>query len=327
MIPAAHGKGRFTMQTETTPNQRLFSPVDIQFLRESKNFMRETDLLTRCRDAARREMRGPSFSSDERLDVASDIMVSIFSETKGAPPRMDDRRYSLTAICGKVANSRRSIEARRRREDEAADREAWTFDGLDVETDWTPEPISIVERSAMAELAVDRLLPDLATDHQRECVWSLFFKHASDITSEDVASQLGIAHKTLRNRMSEAAKLLRAMYPTPAHLLRRLVPPNEPRPAIDVDGSMIWLYGFKDMSSEAVHHGETITGRELRQRASNWRYGTNNGEKPIVATDASHADRLCVLSESVPSEDQNDYSEEELLQIECDSRRRLVALY
>lgn len=268
-------------------------PLDVQ--RKLRGIIAERDLLRLCRDAARHEMRGGRYSPDDRADCASALMVAALADCDGSPPRATDRRYSLTAMCGRAKNYRRSLDSQRARDAadaaERADAEAWTVDPLAEHAERiAAERLTAGEAAKLAERAAARL--DVA---EIPGAVDLLARLARDVTGDAYAAERGEAAATVRQRERRAAKAIRARYPDAASLLRALAEIN-PRPRVDaMDGSTVWLIGYADESRPATTHGKTWSGRAVRDAAAEWRTGTAAGEYPARPADRDAADAACDL--------------------------------
>lgn len=266
-------------------------PLDIQ--RRMRGIMSERELLSLCRDAARREMRGANYSPDDKADCASVLMVTALVECSGTPPRSADRRYSLTAMCGRAKNYRRGLERERARDAadaaEQAESELWSVDPLAEYADaiLNARP-TMAEAAELGDIAVKRLsVGDIlgAAD--------LLTRLAMDVTSEVYSETIEVAHATYRQRESRAAKAIRQRYPDAASMLRELADMN-PRPRLDpMDGSTVWWIGYRDHSRPAVTHGKTWSGKLLRNLAAEWRTGTAGGYRADRPVDAEMARAVC----------------------------------
>ncbi len=190
-------------------------------LRFQRGAMTERELMHRCRDAARLELRGKMFSPDDRLDVASQIMVDGLTATGGAPPRADDPKHSLGSYCKRAQTCRRSLERQRDRDNLAAqtrqDQHAWSADA--IVPDVLPE--SPTEGESM-HVAID-ICRRLQLDDATSPVVTLFYGFARDLPGVVVASELGISPNAYDVACCRARTTIRELYPTATDLLAALV--------------------------------------------------------------------------------------------------------
>jgi hypothetical protein len=197
--------------------------------RERLGLMAERDLLKRAADAARLELRGASFSPDDRQDVAAQIVADVLEMIGGGMPRHDDRRVSLTALCDRAKTLRRSIERQRARDDisaqDDANRYATSAAALGIDTDETPAERAALlaaesaDAAAHAASALCRMLR-LAAEPD-SAVWCHFYVLARGKSPEDCAAERAVSWGAWRVRMSRGAKLIRAAY-SATELVRRL---------------------------------------------------------------------------------------------------------
>lgn len=263
--------------------------LTLKQLREQRDALTETELMRRCQDAARLELRGAQFSPDDRLDVAADIMLDVLVSTGGAPPNREDRRYSLTVLCGRAANCRRSIESRRKRDDTAAteeqDSNAWAIDGLTPDVS-LPAEVTASEATHAAVEACKRL----GLDDSRAPMLALFYGYARDLPGPVVAAELGLSPNAYDVACCRARTLIREQYPTATAFLKALI--GESVPVVDpMTGETVLRYVQQDDSSPA--HGRT----HLLAKA--WRDGTDNGDWPVRQSSESRR-------EDVPLQEQAD---------------------
>lgn len=297
-------------------------PLDVQ--RKLRGYMTEEDLLKRCRAAALRELRGSSFSPDDRADCASSLLVEVLTERaagdlaaveSAAPPRADDRRYSLTVLCGRAANYRRRLQRARAYDQRGAeaeqDRQAWDMAAAMSDAPALPVPITTAEAAALAAALVARLdVADVAGAHD------LLARLARDMDGPPYAAEQGVKYATLRQRENRAEKAIRARYPDAAALIRAAVDPEvNPAPRVDpLDGMVTWLCGYIDGSRPAAH----ATGGRM---APDWRTGTDGGAYPARPDSAERAREVCKLRRVRKLKRRP--TEPERVQAEADALRRL----
>ena len=254
-------------------------------LRERRSAMSETDLLRRCKDAARLELRGAMYSPDDRLDVAADIMASVLTDTKGSTPSADDRRFSLAVLCGKAKNARRSIDRDRQRDTLAAEEReienAWSLDAL-IPGYTVPEPaITMTDAAELADDLIDRLiLPD------SEDIFRLFYGYARELPGPVVADELDISPNSYDVSCSRARGHVREAFPTAADFLAALVG-NTTQTIDPMTGELVWRYVLTDASREAHDRTHIL--------AEDWRDGTDGGSWPTRPETREHARALCEI--------------------------------
>lgn len=242
----------------------------------------EDSLLKRATDAARLELRGASYSPDDRADVAAQIVADVLTETDGAPPRRDSRRVTLTALCDRAKTARRSIERQRARDDAKAqtdaERYALSADALGI--DFTPaEHAAIVarssaaaaERAALAGMRLIGLEPDAQSP-----IFTLFYVWARGASPEVCAAERGVSHGAWRVRQSRGAKLLRSAY-SAAELLSLVTLGSR-----KVGGTTVYV--MADDSREA--HGRT------RMLAPDWRDRADTYPAEVVTAKLAREDRV-----------------------------------
>lgn len=211
----------------------------------------ETELLKRCRDAARSAMRSDQWSPDDREDCACALIVKTF-EALAMPgersqtilPRRDDPAYCFTAMRHRAIDWRDRTDAARDREalmggpqdaceyippteDELAPLDRWTkkaIDGAGEEYAAAADRQAFWEFSRSAKLACDELGfpvgkyaegddPDtLPTDPSP--VACLVYQWIRDDSPETAAADLGASWQAWRKRTSRGAQTVREMYPT-----------------------------------------------------------------------------------------------------------------
>lgn len=293
--------------------------------RRLRGLLTEREHLARCRDAARREMRGANYSPDDRADCAAEILAAGLAETHGTPPRIDDARHSLTAYCGRARNYRRGLERERARDDAeriaAEDRQAWSMVDTLADAEPLPEPTSRVEAWIAAQRAVARLgVGDIpAAD-------LLLYRLARDVSAAVLSAEVGKSHDAYRQAESRAAKSIRERFPDAAALMLALADVN-PAPRIDpMDGSTVWLYGYADASRGATTHGKTVAGRMVRNLAAEWRTGTAGGQHARRAENAAAAREVCEVKRRRPRKPTPAtarLTDEQRAQAEADAIRKL----
>lgn len=272
----------------TTKTQTLLTLAQ---LREMRGAMTETDLMRRCRDAARLEMRGAMFSPDDRLDCASRIMLDGLAETAGSLPSATDPRHSLGAYCKRAQTVRRSLQRERERDNLAADldadRAAWSADALVPE--YVPEPLISTPQTAVE--AADMLCHRLSAAPYSVCdgrgygnVWRLLYGYARDLPGAVVAHELQLSPNAYDVACNRARSLIRKRYPHAIDWVRALI--GEPTQVVDpMTGEPVWRYVLTDASREAHDRTHLL--------AADWREGTDNGRHAPRATDAQAAREVC----------------------------------
>jgi hypothetical protein len=250
--------------------------------REQRQLLTPTELLSRCKSAARLEMRGQMFSTDDRLECAASIMADGVAELKGSMPREGDQRHSLNAYCGRAKNYRRSIQRQRDRDaadaERCADEQAWTLDALMPDYGVDVEPPSMETAARAAEHAMQRL------DLDGENVFTLFYGYCRDLPGPVVADELTISANAYDVRCLRAKAVVRDAYPTAVEFLAALV--GEPIRVDDpLTGETMLRFCLEDASSEA--HNRTHC---LHQP---WREGTDAGSWPTRPETADAARAVC----------------------------------
>jgi hypothetical protein len=255
--------------------------LTLKQLRDRRCQITETELWQRCKSAARLELRGKSFSSDDRDECAAKIMAQGLEDTSGSLPLRDSPRHTLSAYCGRAKNHRRSLEAQRARDDQQAmmelDQSAWA----DIEVDiYEPREIDRYEATLISAGIVRRLGMHLGGD-----VAKLFYRYVRDLPSADCAEELGMTVPAYDMACSRARVLVRAAYPGAVDFLDALA-----------GGSTYWQdpmtqtailrFVLHDDSSEAKHGPSRLLVRP-------WREGTDNGEYPLRPENRTVADSLC----------------------------------
>lgn len=268
----------------------LLRPSDIRRLRQS---MTERELLARCRDAARLELRGARYSREDREDVAAQILAEGLAATHGVLPSKNDRTHSLTAYCGKAKNRRRSIDAERSRDEQAAvdaaDDAAQSVWALAADFVPAPEPTSTLEAAEMADEAQRRLL---MADRDDTDIWTLLYRMVRDLPTAQIANDLDVSPNAIDLRTARGRRKLRAAYPDAAELLADLV--GDPIAAL-IEGEPTLIFSREDRSTEATTHGKTWGGKALRDQSGRWREGTDAGRWPERPADSDAANAACTL--------------------------------
>lgn len=257
-------------------------------LRFQRGAMSERDLMNRCKDAARLEMRGKMFSPDDRLDCASKIMLDGLESTNGAPPRGDDPKHSLGAYCKRAQTFRRSVERQRDRDQNAttAEQDSFAWSGDALIPDYVGEEMT--EGDAM-HVAVD-ICRRLKLDDSASPVVSLFYGFARDLPSVVVAAELGLSPNAYDVQCCRARTTVRELYPTAADLLAALV--GDTTTVIDPMTSETVLRFVKQDDSKAAHdrtHCLAVAPRE----------GTDAGSWPTRPENRSQADAVCVVRSGI----------------------------
>lgn len=306
---------------------RILLPLST--LRAMRDQMTEREHLARCRDAARRELRGSSYSPDDRADCASAILVAGLSETHGATPRRSDPRHSLTAYCHRAQNWRVSLQRSRERDHadalRAEDAAARDILGVLADADPLPEPTTADEAHAVARAVAARL----GVAESAPAVDLLCRLARTDPstrrppTQAAYAAERGCSLAALKQRESRAERDLRSRYGDAATLLRTLHGEVNPAARIDpLDGSTVWLIGYADHSRAATTHGKTVAGRMISDLAADWRTGTDGGAYPRRPLDKADAQAVCTLRK-VRTRKPRHGTPAERLQAEADALRQL----
>ena len=282
----------------------LLTLAQLRFMRGA---MTERELMHRCKDAARLEMRGNMFSPDDRLDCASKIMLDGLETTNGAPPRGDDPKHSLGAYCKRAQTYRRSVERQRDRDQGQTiaeqDATAWSSDAL--------IPDTVLEQRTEAEsmhVAVD-ISRRLGLNASATPILTLFYGFARDLPSAVVALELGLSPNAYDVQCCRARAAIREQYPTAADLLAALVGPTSP--VLDPMTGEIVLRFCKHDDSQPAHDRTHLLAVEPRE-------GTDAGNWPQRPENRSQADAVCTMSAGIAVKG-NKISP----QVEADSLRRL----
>jgi hypothetical protein len=261
------------------------SLLTIQDLRARRGQITEQELLKRCKDAARLEMRGSNYSPEDRQDCASQIMVDGLAETKGAPPMADDQRHSLAAYCGRAKNVRRSLIRDRERDQTETEAQslarAWSIDALMPDDVAEIEPVSEAEAWQM----VDKIAARLAIDCDQN-IATLFYGYIRDMPGPAIAAELEISANAYDVRCLRAKDKIRKSYPTAKSFLRMLV--GEPTIVVDpMTGEPVLRFSRTD-DSKAAHDRTHLL-------AEDWRSGTDGGSWPTRPENAEDARRVCEI--------------------------------
>lgn len=275
-----------------SPESLTPSLLTLSDLRRQRLHLTERDLLRRCRDAARLELRGKMWSPDDREDAAAAIMLDVLARTHGAPPISTDPRYSLGSMCKRVQTWRRSAERQRNRDLQhilaIEDASAWTQDAMMPyiadEEETTEADARMVATHACRKLGF--------SDRSNTPIWTLIYGYTRDVVGPICAAELEISANAYDVRCLRAKALIRAVYPDARSLLTRLV--GAPIAALDpMTSEEILRFAIGDHTSEA--HGHT------QAMAQPWREGTDNGRSPARAESADHARSMCNVAHQRPA--------------------------
>jgi hypothetical protein len=247
-------------------------------LRAKRGALTEHELMHRCKDAARLELRGAMFSPDDRLDVAAQIMADGLAATGGSLPSATDPQHSLNAYCYRVKNYRRSIESARERDNLAAqaeqDRQAWSIDALTPSYVQEPEVCSPRTATEAADLAAWRLsqAPDSVADGRRYTnLWRYLYGTARDVAGPIIACELGLSPNAYDRACSRARVELRRRYPSAIDLLTALL----------------------DLGAEVRTDASRPAHERTHLLAHQWREGTDAGTWPTRPIDVAAARAVC----------------------------------
>lgn len=259
---------------------------------------RSAALLKRCQDAARLELRGDQFSADDRLDVASDLMARVLTDYRPNVPMVSDDAVSLTVLCGRARNLRRSIEAVRERDHAAflstaaeraasAESESATIAAEDA-------AVRAANRADDAKREAARLCGALGVQTGGPCE-AVLYQWLRDASGARCAEELGYTAGSWRVRVSAGGKLLRAMHTDAVPMLAAILPDDAG--VIDArvtaeDGTVSGeiIFAVRDDSREA--HSATRAMADPASGIKHWREGTDAGkraERPETAADARAA--------------------------------------
>lgn len=269
-------------------------------IRQLRERMTESELLKRCRSAASLEMRGSSYSHEDRADCAAALMLAALDATAGLCPAKDDSRWTLTMQCGRARNFRRALDSERKRDqlaaDIAADIAANSIDALmpdahGLDPDASPSDPAVAA-AQVTDLALTRLgYGDSAPVSVRTLIYRQL-RRMDDASPALIAGELSIGEGTVDRRAQEGRKRIKRDYPHAIDFLRAL---------IDAEPTASLAYSHDDLSRPAPTHGKTVAGRELRQRAAEWRTGTDAGDYAQRATSAEHAREVCEVTHQRPA--------------------------
>lgn len=311
-------------------------PTVLELMRAARDMMTDEELIDRCRSAAVLELVGQNYSTDDRLDCASDMILRIFSETHGAPPRRQSGRISWTRLRGDAANYRRSLDAARKRDTDNAESDAAEhaagFDAIADVIAFTDLPAGYREaretqthetRIRAAQSACETL--GVALDGN---VYAVLYQWLADTDGVTAAGAHGMTAGAWRVRINRGGKILRGAYPNPADLLSKLIggaplvtrtigtaPPEtysvaggqETYSYADRYGEVIRLavetltYATADQSRPAASHAGTWSGKLLRDIAGEWRQGTDNGNRATRHATPEEARAACKLKRQRPA--------------------------
>jgi hypothetical protein len=249
-------------------------PTVLELIREARELLTESELLKRCQDAARLELRPPDFTSEDRTDCAAELVWQVLAERNGSPPKRSAPEATLTYFCNRAKNWRNAEINRRRAEQrarEAVEDKLVLSAAAEYEiADDLNQPLGY--RIAAAEQAASELVGRLALA-QRGPVWAALYERARDCSAEQCAAEQNVSYETWRKRTQRGAAMLRGIFPNASDLL-----------------------GFLDPAADEV---ERIYRRPSHVRPT--REGTNNGERPMRATDASEARELSSVRHQCPT--------------------------
>ena len=271
--------------------------LSLDELRARRGQIDARELLTRCRRAAARELRGAMFSTEDRADVASELMRRVLLDTGGAMPRAESHAVTPLALRDVAKNLRRSITAQRAHDDaEAKRREAEYATTADAITAGASASLIAGISDREAERAVTALLAALnLTDDVDGPVWLTMYRYTLDLTVPEVAERRELAPKTAENRCAAGARMLANFWTLPQ--LAALIAAGGRAARHSGDSALLVL---TDDSREAPHHWSDDVQRYF-QRATD-RTGTNGGAHPDRPTDADAARAACEVRKLAKSE-------------------------
>jgi hypothetical protein len=251
-------------------------------MRERRNQLSERELWQRCQSAARLEMRGQRYSSEDRQDCAAQILADGIAALNGAMPTSHDPKHSLGSYCKRSQTIRRSLDRQRDRDIAAAEAEqdsaAWTIDALTPDVDPTVE-VSPVDAWNAASKAAERLGFSMTSKPIR----ALFYGYARDVTGPVVADELAMSPNAYDVACCRGREMVRESYPTAEMFLLALC--GDPVWSVDPStGEPVLTYSVIDDSSEAHTRTHIL--------AEDWRDGTDGGswpDRPETADDARAA--------------------------------------
>jgi hypothetical protein len=253
-------------------------------MRARRDQLSERELWQRCQSAARLEMRGSRYSSDDRQDCAAQIMADGIAALNGSMPTNHDPKHSLAAYCGRAKNIRRSVDRMRDRDLAALESEqnanAWSIGAL------TPDDIPSAETDPsealkMAEDACRRLkIADSGP------ILTLIYGYARDLPSAVVADELEMSPNAYDVACCRGRALVREQYPTAEDFLTALC--GDPVWSIDpMTGEPMLTFSVTDASKSA--HDRT------HAMAQDWRSGTDGGSWPERPESAEQARAACEI--------------------------------
>lgn len=300
---------RADARRDAAPVHRV-PPSTRQILAALRGAMTERELLSRGRDAAYCELRGAAWSAEDRTDCAAEVVWTVLQRTGGAMPGRDDRRFSL-AICRKIAQDwRRSNLARIARESAEADQAAAEYAASSAAvTDALITNPEYLRRAAAQSIGAARAAALRAAanlglaDATSAAVQAVVYQWLRDRTGEQCAAENGVTHATWKTRHSRGARMLRDF--SAADLIGRLtdttvielaLPPTE-----DDARPTLVVVATEDRSAPARGHGDTFTGRKIKEDAADWRDGTADGTRPTRPEDAAAARAACAVSARRPA--------------------------
>lgn len=234
--------------------------LTLQELRQKRGQITEIELWQRCKSAARLEMRGQTFSTDDRDECAAKIMAQGLEETKGSLPVSDSPKHTLSAYCGRAKNHRRSLEAQRQRDEHQAmmelDQSAWADIEIDV---YEPEEISAEDAMRIAKQTCKRL----GMSYTSSSIGALFYGYVRDLPSQDVAAELGMNVAAYDMACSRGRSLVRAAFPNAGDFLDALAG-GSTHWTDPMTQTAILRFVLQDDSSEAKHGPSRLLVRPWR---------------------------------------------------------------
>jgi hypothetical protein len=294
----------------------LMSP---QALREYRDQLTERELWERCQSAARLELRGSRYSSDDRQDCAAQIMADGLAALNGSLPIGTDPKHSLGAYCKRAQTIRRSLERQRARDDLAAQEEqdahAWSVDAL-LPEESAPVEVTAEEASHAAIAACQRL----GLDPSRGPVMALFYGYARDLPGAQIAHELGMSPNGYDVACHRARALVRAAYPDAEAFLTALC--GDPVWTVDpMTGEPTLRFALHDDSREAHDRTHAL--------AQDWRDGTDAGSWPTRPETIEDARARCEVRyrrgapQTADKRRQRAYKHTSAEQVEADALKRL----
>lgn len=261
---------------------QLATLPSIAEMRERRGQLNEHQLWYRCQSAARLEMRGQRYSSDDRQDCAAQIMADGIAALNGSMPTERDVRHSLGSYCKRAQTVRRSLDRSRDRDILAAEQEqdtaAWSLDALTPATMPNAE-VSASDALKAAETACRRLGFPAGGP-----ILTLIYGYARDLPSAVVAHELQMTPNAYDVACCRGRETVRLTYPTAEEFLTALC--GEPVWSIDpMSGEPILTFALIDQSKGAHDRTHAL--------AQDWRDGTCNGKWPVRPENASQARSAC----------------------------------